>query len=197
MIPSYLRRLRDDDQGSALIEFAFVAPVLLTFIMAGMDVGYRSFITSTLQGAVQKAGRDSALESGAQQTTIIDNKVKNMVKPIVDNGTFTFERKFYSSLTKAGQAENFTDTNNNGVRNPGECFDDENGNGVWDTDGGRGGQGGAKDIVVYTAKVSYPRLFPIYGMLGWSSVQEVKATTVLRNQPYGTQATPTVIAICT
>ncbi len=197
MICPTLSHLGKDERGSTLLEFAFVAPILFTFIMAGMDLGYRAFISSTLQGAVQKAGRDSALENGALQAAVIDLKVKNLVKPIVDNGTFTFNRKYYQSFTKAGQAESFTDTNANGVRNTGECFEDENGNGFWDADSSRSGQGGARDIVVYSATVSYPRLFPMFGMLGWSATQQVKATTVLRNQPFGTQATTVAAVICT
>lgn len=192
-----MKQLSRDESGSTALEFGLVAPILFLMIMGSMDLGYRAFISSTLQGAVQKAGRDSALENGSLQQTAIDTKVKNLVKPIVDNGTFVFDRKYYASLTKAGQAENFTDTNANGSRDAGECFEDENGNGVWDSDGGRTGQGGARDIVVYSATVSYPRLFPMFSMLGWSQTQTIKATTVLRNQPFGTQATVTPAVICT
>jgi hypothetical protein len=196
MIKSRMADIARDERGSTLLEFAFVAPVLFTMLMASMDLAYRAFISATLQGAVQKAGRDSALESGSTSATAIDTKVTNLVRPIVQNGTFTYTRQYYQSLTKAGLAENFTDTNGDGVRNPGECFEDENGSGTWDADGGRAGQGGARDVVVYKANVSYPRLFPMFGMLGWSSVQQVSATTVLRNQPYGTQAVTTPTVIC-
>ena len=197
MIAATFKRWRRDDRGSAIVEFALVAPVLFTVIMAGMDLGYRGFINSTLQGAVQKAARDATLETGASQLTAIDTKVRNIVKPVVDNGTFTFNRRYHAGFTTAAQAESFTDTNANGIRNAGECFQDENGNLNWDADAGRSGLGGSRDVVVYTASVSYPRLFPMFGLLGWPSTQVVTATTVLRNQPFGAQATNIVQVICT
>ena len=57
-------------------------------------------------------------------------------------------------------------------------------------DGEEPGQGGADDAVLYTVSVKYKRLFPMAKMFGWSSDLTVKASTVLRNQPYGEQATP-------
>ncbi len=197
MIRAALTRLRREARGAAAIEFAMVAPVLFLLLMASFDLSYRAYISSTLQGAVQKAARDATLEGGAGATSSLDARVRLQVAPIVDNGTFTFTRKNYESFTRAGQAENFTDSNANGIRDAGECFQDENGNGTWDADSGSNGTGGARDIVVYTAQVSYPRIFPLYGMLGWSSTQIVSATTVLRNQPYSTQQRASAVAVCT
>ena len=66
---------------------------------------------------------------------------------------------------------------------------DANRNGVWDADGGSDGQGGAKDIVIITFKVSYPRLFPLAALLGWSTNVEMQSDSILANQPYGDQTT--------
>ena len=74
-----------------------------------------------------------------------------------------------------------------GICNHGEPYTDENNSGSRDSSGADG-QGGARDITVYTAKVSYPRIFPMYGLLGWTPNITASATTVLRNQPYGQQA---------
>ena len=197
MIRLISNELKRDSRGSAAVEFALVLPVLFTVIIASMDIAYKGFIHATLQGAVQKVARDGTLQTGAGQISALDAKVQNIVTPIVNNGTFTFTRRYYEAFTKAAQAESFTDSNGNGIRNTGECFQDENGNGTWDADAGRSGLGGSKDVVVYTASVSYPRLFPMKGLLGWSPTQVVSATTVLRNQPFGNQVTYTVQAICT
>lgn len=191
------KRFARDQRGLTIIEFAYIAPTLLVLMMGTFDMGYRSYISNVLQGEVQKAARDATLEGGAGTTSALDAKVQTQTSRVVGNGTFSFQRKFYPSFSKAGQAENFTDGNGNGFRNAGECFQDENGNGIWDADGGRNGQGGADDIVVYTASVSYPRLFPMYGLLGWSPNQTISATTVLRNQPYGNQTTIAPVTICT
>ena len=92
---------------------------------------------------------------------------------------------------RGGTPEKFVDKSpfNNKYDN-GECFEDVNGNGKWDSDRGKTGQGGADDAVLYTVSVKYKRLFPMAKMFGWSSDLTVKASTVLRNQPYGEQATP-------
>jgi len=93
--------------------------------------------------------------------------------------------------------EPFTDSNGNGVRDPGECFTDENGNGSWDQDPGAAGQGGASAVTVYTMTATYPRLFPVAGLLGWPKTQTISATTLLKNQPYATQTTTANVTVCT
>ena len=183
----FLQRLRRDKRASTIIEFAFVAPTLMVLLMGSFDLGYRAYVESVLQTTVQKAGRDSALEGGTGATAAIDATVKLRVKSLVDNGVFEFTRKNTSSFTNSGAMEPFTDLNNNGTCDPGEPYSDENNNSVRDSSGADG-QGGARDITVYTAKVSYPRIFPMYGLLGWSPNISAAATTVLRNQPYGQQA---------
>jgi hypothetical protein len=52
---------------------------------------------------------------------------------------------------------------------------------------GANGIGGARDVVLYTANVTYPRMFPLHSMIGLPSNVTVSATTVLRNQPFDEQ----------
>jgi len=82
--------------------------------------------------------------------------------------------------------------NNDGLCNNGENFDDWNGNGTRDLEGARTNQGNARDAVIYTAHVTYPRLLPMGALLGWSNNVSITASTVLRNQPYGDQAATAV-----
>ena len=196
MMRSTFKRLLRDEKGVSIIEFAYIAPTFLVLMMGAFDMGHRTYVSSILNGEVQKAGRAGTIEGGGDATEDLDDKVKDKTSRVVSNGTWTFERKFYPSFTRAGQAENFTDGNGDGLRNAGECFQDENGNGLFDKVSGRGGQGGADDIVVYTATVCFPRLFPMAGLLGWSPNQTETASTVLRNQPYGNQNVTTPVAVC-
>ncbi len=191
-----LARLRRSDRGTVLTEFAVLAPTLLLLIMAAMDLSYRAYAQSILEGAMQKAGRDSGIQGGAEKTDEIDKKVKEMVTKVVKNATFVTTRKSYSTFSNI-KPEKFADNNNNGQRDAGECFDDVNGNGSWDVDPGTAGQGGADDITVYRTEVTYPRLFPMYGMLGWSKSQVISAKTILRNQPYASQSVIAVKSVCT
>jgi hypothetical protein len=86
--------------------------------------------------------------------------------------------------------EDFVDTNSDGICDAGETFEDANSNGVWDANQGRTGNGGARDAVLYTVTVSYPRILPIGRLLGQSNTTTMISSTVLRNQPYGLQNTP-------
>lgn len=191
-----LRSLARANRGAAIIEFAIVAPVMMIVLMGLSDLAYQVYAQSILDGALQKAGRDSAIQGGANNTAAIDAKVTGMVRNIAANASITITRKNYNSFSVI-KPETFTDTNGNGVRDAGECFVDINGNGVWDADPGLAGQGGADDVTMYSATVTYPRLFPVAGLFGWSSTQTITASTLLKNQPYATQSVATPTTICT
>lgn len=191
-----LQHLRGDQRGNTVIEFAIVAPVMLMLMMGLGDLLHQAYAQSVLSGAIQKAARDSAIQGGANQTTQLDAGVLAMVGKVVKNYTYVSSRKSYASFSLV-KAEKFTDTNNNGVRDAKECFDDVNGNGIWDSDPGKTGQGGANDVALYSMSITYTRIFPVARLLGFSATQTIAAQTLLKNQPYATQAVPTIPSVCT
>ena len=184
-----LVRLAADEHASTVIEFAAVAPVLCLLLMGAMDTGYQLYARAILSGEMQKAGRDSSLEDGSANAAALDATVEAAVKNLAKDATVTFTRKSYRTFSDAAaaQAEDFTDSNSDGICNNGELYEDANNNNEWDADGGASGQGGAKDTVVYTATVTYPRLFPLATMLGVPADVTMTSSTVLSNQPYGDQ----------
>ncbi len=186
-----------DQRGITVVEFAMVAPVMMIMMMGFFDLAHREFARVILQGAVTKAARDSSLELGPTNTAAIDAKVVSSVREVIGvSATFTPTRLTYSNFSEVGQPERYVDgTPANSRYDLGECFDDVNGNGVWDSDLGRNGQGGARDAVLYRMTVTYPRLFPMAGLVGLSPTVSIDASTVMRNQPYGDQALPT-FAVC-
>ena len=181
-----LGRLRADRRGATVIEFAIVAPVMLLVLMGLGDLLYQPYLQALLEGSMQKAGRDSALEDGVANAAAVDKTVQDMVSRLAPRATFTPLRKSYSSFALV-KPETIYDTNKNGKLDKNECYDDVNGNGKWDADPGRTGQGGADDVTSYTMTVTYPRLFPVSGLLGLPTTQTVSASTLLKNQPYKTQ----------
>ena len=193
---SLLHALRRDGRGATALEFTIVAPVMLLLMMGLGDLLYQIYAQSVLNGAVQKAGRDSGIEGGSANGDTIDARVQSMVGKILGNATFTSSRKSYDTFSEVAP-EPFTDTNGNGVRDAGECFSDVNGNGTWDADPGRAGQGGAGAVTLYTMTASYPRVFPVAQLFGWSAKQTISATTLLKNQPYATQTVIANTTICT
>jgi len=182
-----LHALRQDRRGAAAIEFAIVAPVLIISLMGVFDLGYNMYTDTLLQGAVQKAARDSTIEGANGEAAVLDGSVTAMVHHIAPQATLQFDRSAYSSFDDVRQPEDFNDVDGDGTCNNNEPFEDANGNGVWDADRGTAGFGGARDAVLYTVTIDYPRPFPVAKLIGQSGTFRMKAATVLRNQPYGLQ----------
>lgn len=187
-----LRALLRDRKGAYLVEFAILFPIFLMICMGLAEVGYRTYLSAVLQGAVNEAGRKSTLESAAGSLDDIDQEVKDEVNIVSVEATFTSTRKSYASFSDVGKPEPFNDEDGDETRDDDECYEDLNGNGAFDQDRGRDGIGGPDDIVSYTMTVRYPQMFPMAGILGWDSYNEISGTTVLRNQPYGNQSTSEV-----
>ena len=181
--------LRPDQNGVIAVEFALVAPVLMLMLMGLFDLSYNMYTTQMLQGAIENAARNASIEGAVGKEAQLDAMVTTAVRAVAPTATLSFTRRAYSSFTKAGRPEDFTDVDSDGVCSKGEPFEDANGNGKWDTDGGKTGFGGARDAVLYTVVVKYQRAFPIAALIpGQSKTFTLSAATVLRNQPYGQQA---------
>lgn len=188
MIRRFFRRLRRDDRGATLIEFAMVAPVMLIVIMGLLDMTYRIYVNAVLQGAVQKAGRAATLASNNTSQVQIDTDIKNAFKQVnagVTDASFVFTRRNFTNFTNADKME--PSTGPGGVCATGYTYVDLNNSNTYD-DGAQNGQGGAQDAVLYTVQVTYPTPFPVSSLYGASRTPTIRATTILRNQPFATQA---------
>jgi Flp pilus assembly protein TadG len=167
------RRLLAEKRGGTALEFAFIAPVFLTIVMGGMDFGHTLYVQTVIQGAVQKAARDSALENGATTAdqVAIDTRVRNSIAEINNQANVQITRRFYRtfSTAAAAQAELFTDTNANGTCDNNEPYTDANRNNTWDADGADAGQGGARDVTVFKVVTTYPSMFPTRHLINFVS----------------------------
>lgn len=188
-----MRRLRRDERGAYMLELALIMPAFLMLIMGIFDIGFQMYAKSVLAGAVEQAARASTLEANNASQTAVDQEVRDAVGDVAAYATLNFSRINYRSFSNVNQPESFTDTNNNGVRNPGECYEDRNGNGNFDTSGGAAGQGGADDVVLYRVRMSFDRVFPLWQMLGEPQRNTIEVRTVLRNQPFNVQSSARVI----
>ncbi len=186
-----LRRLHGDENGTTVIEFAMVAPVMCLLLLGAFDISHTLYTRTIMQGVVQKTARDATIETGNAAATeaSLDTKVRTQLSAMYNGATINITRRFYRTFSEAAaaRAEAYTDTNRNGRCDNNEPYEDANRNSNWDADGGNAGQGGAKDATLYTVEMSYPKMLPIMGYLGGSGIGKVKAQTILRNQPYGDQ----------
>jgi hypothetical protein len=196
MIAGLRSRLAGDTRGAAAIEFAFCAPVLLIGMMGVFDLGHNMYTASIIQGAVQKAARDSSIEGAQDRGGALDARVTHMVREIAPGAELEFSRTSYASFSDVGQPEDWNDVNGNGSCDDGEPFEDANANGSWDPNMGKTGFGGARDAVLYQVDVTYNRVFGVSRILGQSPEFRTSASTVLRNQPYAAQDTSVTTGNC-
>lgn len=182
-----LRQLRRNRDGATVVEFALISPALLLVLMGLCDMGFTLYANVMLQGALQEAARSSTVEGAGSSLNVIDEAVAAQVGRVVPGARFVFSRKAYSNFSDVGTAEDFTDSNANGVCDAGEPYEDANGSGTWDRDRGLNGSGGARDAVLYKVSMTYQRPLPMASLLGFSDTVSSAATTVLRNQPYDLQ----------
>jgi Flp pilus assembly protein TadG len=184
---------RQDVRGATLVEFAIVAMPLIVMMMAMFDLGFREYISIQLAGALDQSARQVTVGT-ATNAAAIKASVTTQIRTILPGATVNVIPSSYDAFSKVGKPEPITtDTAPIGVYNKGDCFEDENGNGVWDSDSGLNGTGGSDDIVYYTAIVTYPEIVPMRRLLGWPATETVTGTAMMKNQPYASQADPAVI----
>jgi Flp pilus assembly pilin Flp len=199
-----IRRLERDQRGATIVEFAVIAMPMCVLLMGGLELGYNSYVRSTLQGALHDAARVAAVENPILATDgdTVEEQVANMIKETVahvaPNAVVDVDQKSYFEFSSIGEPEKLmTDNNGNGKYDASDedCFEDANGNGTFDPDSGKSGtNGGADDVVLYTAKVSAPRILPLDRLVpGVSEKVEYTLRAAVRNQPYGQQPTAPVI----
>lgn len=183
-----LRSLRRDRRGATIVEFALVLPVLCTLLLGVLDLGYRSYVTSIIQGALHEAARMATV--GGVPLTTIQTHVQNRLQRFSNNATINVTTRSYADFTGVGIPETITsDTAPVGTYNTGDCFEDYNGNGRYDLDRGRSGLGGAEDVVFFEVTMTYPHIVPLGRFLGWSNNVTITQNTLLRNQPYAGRST--------
>lgn len=179
-----------------MVEFAMIAPVLLMVLMGMFDLGYQIYTQIQLQGRIQEAARLSTLEGADVNSTSIDERVEKAIRRLTPRADIYFSRSAYTNFRDVEMSEDWNDVNNNGICDEGEPFEDANGNDAWDEDRGTAGTGGARDAVLYTVEVQYPRLFPMAGLIGLPDHLTAEAQTILRNQPYGSQGDAPPLGKC-
>jgi Flp pilus assembly pilin Flp len=192
----FLTNTKKDESGASAVEFGLVAPIFLTMIFATLDFTHTMWAQAQLEGAVEKAARDSTIEMGATiadeeaRKADIDGVIKEKMLNIAGKTDVTFQRTYFTSFNRANSpvGENLTlDANGNGLCDTGDQYIDENSSGTFEGDGIAVGQGSARDVARYDVTVTYPRLFPLTGFLGFPETVTLSSRTVLMNQPFRDQ----------
>jgi Flp pilus assembly protein TadG len=196
MIRSLMARwhvLRDEG-GATLVEFGLVAAPFFLMLLGIMDLGYRGYVDTVSKSVLHRVARDAS--TGEMTVSQIEQQVTDGLDDLVlKNAVINVSTESYFDFTNVGKPEKLTvDNNKNGAVDPGDCFIDNNGNDVFDTDYGIAGTGGPDDIVSYKIEIVTPRLFPLASMIGLDETMTISNSTAVRNQPYGAQVA--LVATC-
>ena len=182
------------ESGVTIIEFGFVAPILCLMILGFLDFAHWSYVRSITIGAIDEVARSASVGGPAVDPTVFEAQVETTIKKVAKNATFVWSKKSYFQFSGIGKPEKLiSDYNGNGAYDPGDCWEDLNPNGVYDTTPGKDGVGGADDIVYYQVTVTFPPLIPLAGFnarLGGNHT--TTATTIVRRQPYAAQTVPVI-----
>ena len=183
--PAPLPRLAADITGTAAVQFALVAPMLLLLIIGSFEIAMLLLVSGMVESSVLAASRYGVTgytEEGVSRVDRIRELIGERTFGLVDLDTAVIQTLVYPSFADIGQPEPFTDANHNGVHDSGESFSDINGNGHWDPDMGKAGMGGPGDIVLYDVEYATTAithlLQPIFGPIVH------RAAVAVRNEPY-------------
>lgn len=189
---SVLRRLVGNARGIAIVEFAIVATPLFIVLLSLVDLGFRQYMQTQLEGTLEQASRKVTI--GGVTPATIQTFVTNRMRLILPGTTVTVVPKAYDDFDDVGKPEPITtDTAPLGIYNTGDCFLDLNVNGRWDADSSASGNGSGDDVIYYTATATFPALLPLTRWLGFGSNRVVVSTIAVRNQPFAAQAQPTTV----
>lgn len=181
-----LKRHAKDERGSAMVEFAFVAPMLLAIILGIIEFSGISFAQTLLEGGASQASRFGILGStpeGSGRDAVIRDIIEQNAFGIIDADDIRVETLAYKSFASIGQPEPFEDANGNGAFDEGEPFQDVNGNGGRDDDQGRTGAGEADEIVLYRLSYDWDIMVPLFRPMFGDQVL-LRASTTVRNEPF-------------
>lgn len=187
----FTRRIRDDVRGATIVELGFVMLPFTVVLLVIIDFGYRMYLGSVVEGTLHRAARRATV--GSLTSSQVDDYVRSQLTAFSRHANISIVKRSYYEFSNVGKPEKITqDTAPFDSYNVGDCYEDMNGNGTYDTTAGTNGVGGSDDVIYYEVTADFPRLVPLDKFLGWNKMESVRANTVLRNQPFASQTIPNV-----
>lgn len=184
-----LRRLLACTRAASTVETAIVMPGLLLLFMAFIEVSMLLWVNMAMESALRVSSRFGLTgwaPVGTDRRTVILQMIQDRTLGMVTADSATITTLVYGDFSQIGMPEPYSDiAPANGRYDPGEPFVDVNGDGVWSPDMGKVGQGGPGDVVLYTITYKSSWLTPIQAFVGGSGFTTLKASAVVRNEPWG------------
>ncbi len=191
-VRALLRRLRREERGATIVEFALILLPMTVLLMGSLELGYRVYAQSIVVGSLREAARMAS--TGGYTGTQIDTYVTDRLHAFRNNANVVIDKRSYSDFSGVGEAEPITSGT---VASGTYCYKDINNSGSWDEQG-IAGLGGAEDVIYYEVQFSYPTLFPfVIKELGFPATTVVKSNTIVANEPFAAVTPPNPTIRCT
>lgn len=183
-----LPRLRRCKRGTISLEFALLAPTLFAIVLGILEIGMMILANALLEGGLREASRYgiTGLEpsEGARETQIVEI-INEHGSGLLDIDTGDVTMLVYPDFDAIGEAEPFTDQNDNDSYDDGEPYTDLNCNSQWDEDMGLSGAGAGGEVVLYTVQEDWELLTSfLTSSLGMDGKITLSASVAVRNEPY-------------
>lgn len=185
-------------EGTAAVEFAFIASILALLTVGTMEVARILFATSVLEGGLREAARfgitGQELDQEARKALVVQI-IKAHGAGVVNIEDSDVTSQSYDNFSAIGQPEPFVDSDDggpldNGTYDVGEVFTDVNCNGQWDPDQGKPGLGAGNEVVLYTVSYDLPMMTGLLSpFMGDDGNFPIEASVAVRNEPFS-GATP-------
>lgn len=180
-------------EGTAAVEFAFIASILAILVIGTMEVARILFATSVLEGGLREAARfgitGQELDQDARKALVVDI-IKAHGAGVVNITDGDVKASSYDNFSAIGQPEPFVDSDDggpldNGTYDIGEVYTDVNCNGQWDADQGQPGLGASNEVVLYTVSYDLPMMTGILSpFMGKDGKFPIEASVAVRNEPF-------------
>ncbi|MGB3723831.1 MAG: TadE/TadG family type IV pilus assembly protein, partial [Pacificimonas sp.] len=169
-----LSRLKREDGGSYIIEFAVLALPMMTMLMGAVELGYMSYTAARVEGTVREVSRlsatgyfvtdestedaDDSSEGGEEDEDSAPTSLELIADFVAEDLAgipgvrFDIDVRSYQDFQDIQNPEPITQDADpiGGAPGPGDCFIDVTENGVWDANiPGSVGIGGSEDIVYF------------------------------------------------
>lgn len=193
---AFSRSLFFSNKGSAVIEFAIIAPVFFLIFFAVTEFGlfmYHKIIIERIAVDVSRAASigktvDSSCPfstTGNNQLLYLNCVIKNGASALIDRNNV---RAQINVLSSGGTVtpDLCLDSPNNPT--PAICttFEDVNGNGTYDSLGGSntGARGEIIEVrIIYPWRVRFPIMNNFFGSATHKGIVLVSASTIIKNEP--------------
>ena len=200
-IRKFLKRVRQSQTGTAIIEFAFVLPMVSLATIGTLEVGITMVSTVLLEGAISEASRSGMTGYAADGKTreeYINDLLHERTFGMIDLSNLVVKQKVYDNFGNVGLPEPNTDTDGDGSYSAGvDSYTDMNCNDSWDSEVGTDGVGGPGEVVLYEAVYDADFMTGYFSKMISDDDGKIRltASTVIQNEPYGTPSPGCVVKV--